>query len=220
ERFHEHGGIDFIYVVFVDHPAIQSSQRQGDFFRQLRPTIVEEPREKQSQESGAYGDTGKNEFRGVSGLGFSAFGGLLRRRALARSDLLRTRAWNGAMEYRSQKLIETIAAAKRSGNADVSAKHRKERENHQRNQHDLWTLVNAAVPMSVRAMSIMAMAVMTVTGFSLSTILAEERHEPQSEHVERSDEGGDHADQPINPICLVGAPQDFVFAEEARQARN
>src|SRR6185437_7398566 len=218
ERFHEHGGIDFIYVVFVDHPAIQSSQRQGDFFRQLRPTIVEEPREKQSQESGAYGDTGKNEFRGVSGLGFSAFGGLLRRRALGRSDLLRTRARNGAMEYRSQKLNETIAAAKRSGNANVSAKHREERQNHQRNQHDLRAFVNAvAVSMPVRRMRVIAM---TVTGFGLSAILTEERHEPQSEHVERSDEGGDHADQPINPICLVGAPQDFVFAEEARQARN
>src|SRR5947207_2698185 len=51
--------------------------------------------------------------------------------------------------------------------------------------------------------------------------LAEEGHEPQPEHVKRSQSGGDNGDSPQDPVAMsgagVGLPQNLVFAEEAGQ---
>src|SRR5436305_4805896 len=51
-----------------------------------------------------------------------------------------------------------------------------------------------------------------------AAIFAEKCHEPEAEHVEGGDECGDDSNQPIGPACLIGAPQDFIFAEETCQA--
>src|SRR6266436_6748251 len=54
-------------------------------------------------------------------------------------------------------------------------------------------------------------------------IVAKEGHEPQPEHVERSDKRGKDADQPIHPAPLgagISHPQDFVFGEESSQRRE
>src|SRR5438309_12026737 len=51
-----------------------------------------------------------------------------------------------------------------------------------------------------------------------TAVLNEECHEPEAEHVERGYECGADSNQPIGPACLIGAPQDFIFAEETCQA--
>src|SRR5581483_8454776 len=53
-----------------------------------------------------------------------------------------------------------------------------------------------------------------------AAVLAEERQKPQAEHVERGDERGYYSGQPVGPACLVGTPEDGVFAEEACQPWN
>src|SRR5438270_6089445 len=64
------------------------------------------------------------------------------------------------------------------------------------------------------------MFLMSVRGSSRATILSEEGHEPQPEHIEGGQQRGDNSDQPINPAHLVGAPQNFILAEEAGEWRN
>src|SRR5579872_1328941 len=54
----------------------------------------------------------------------------------------------------------------------------------------------------------------------MSTVFAEECHEPQAEHVERGHEGSKDADCPIGPACLIGAPKDFILAEKAGERKN
>src|SRR5216683_6938842 len=52
------------------------------------------------------------------------------------------------------------------------------------------------------------------------TIVAEEGHEPQPEHIERSNKCCDDADQPKHPASEragISHPQDLVFGEEASQ---
>src|SRR5712692_9147579 len=52
------------------------------------------------------------------------------------------------------------------------------------------------------------------------TIVAEEGHEPQPEHIERSNKCCDDADQPKHPASVragISHPQDLVFGEEASQ---
>src|SRR5580704_6138 len=53
-----------------------------------------------------------------------------------------------------------------------------------------------------------------------STVIAEERHVPQTEHVEGYNERGHYADCPVHPTGLVSLPEDFVLAPEARQGRD
>src|SRR5215469_2021637 len=48
-----------------------------------------------------------------------------------------------------------------------------------------------------------------------SAIIAKESHEPEPEHIERSDEGGRHSDKPVSRICLISTCQNFILAEES-----
>src|SRR5262252_4377555 len=62
-------------------------------------------------------------------------------------------------------------------------------------------------------------AVAMVVSFR-SAVVAEKRHEPKPEHVERRNECGDYPNQPEHPASMsarVCLPQNLVFAEEARQ---
>src|SRR3954452_12473489 len=56
--------------------------------------------------------------------------------------------------------------------------------------------------------------------FDLSTILPEESHEPQPEHIKGCQERREHAYQPVNPTSLISPPQNLVLAEEPGQRRN
>src|SRR5246500_4781121 len=51
-------------------------------------------------------------------------------------------------------------------------------------------------------------------GFS-AAVIAKESHEPEPEHIERSDEGGRHSDKPVRWSCLVSTCQNFILAEES-----
>src|SRR5579859_8212120 len=53
-----------------------------------------------------------------------------------------------------------------------------------------------------------------------AAIIPKECHEQKAEHVKRSDERGDGADQPVNPVRLVRLPQDFVLAPETSEGGN
>src|SRR2546426_621775 len=56
--------------------------------------------------------------------------------------------------------------------------------------------------------------------FRGSAIRPSERHEPQPEHVKRSQKRGEKADQPIGPARLVCPPKNLVLAEEPGERRN
>src|ERR1044071_3271049 len=71
-----------------------------------------------------------------------------------------------------------------------------------------------AMTMSVRVMS------MRVVAVGIAFVLSKEREEPHAEHVERCDESCDHSHKPVNPILLVGLPQNFIFAEEPGKRRD
>ena len=120
------------------------------------------------------------------------------------------------MKHRRKELIEVVVAAHGAGNANPSADDREDGQNHQRQQHDFGTFMNAAVavavssrsrrrrivmgrfiPPEVRSMS--CMLGMAVDFFRRAAVLAEERHEPQAEHVEGGQECGEDADQPSRP---------------------
>src|SRR5215510_2429860 len=55
--------------------------------------------------------------------------------------------------------------------------------------------------------------------FSQSQV-AEESHEPQAEHVKRSQQRGDDSDHPKRPVVKKSLPKNFVFTEEAAQGRE
>src|SRR6185503_460024 len=55
---------------------------------------------------------------------------------------------------------------------------------------------------------------------SRSTIVSKESHEPQPEHVEGGDKGGNQSYQPVHPVRFVRPPQYFVLAEKACQGWN
>src|SRR5271169_3471000 len=48
-----------------------------------------------------------------------------------------------------------------------------------------------------------------------AAVVPPKRHEQQTEHVKRSDESGNQADQPINPVRLISLPENLIFAPEA-----
>src|SRR5215468_859438 len=50
--------------------------------------------------------------------------------------------------------------------------------------------------------------------------VAEEGHEPQPEHVKRSQKRGNDSHQPKRWVVKKGLPKDFVFTEEAAQGRE
>src|ERR1700757_4148388 len=84
----------------------------------------------------------------------------------------------------------------------------KKREDHQRNQHDHRTLVRRAVPI----VPVAGVGVSMIINLD-SVVVTEKRHKEQTEHVERSDESGDDADQPEDPATVragIGLPQNFV----------
>src|SRR5246127_3988418 len=93
------------------------------------------------------------------------------------------------------------------------ADHGKNGENHQRNQHDHGALMRIAVP----AVSMTMSRSMALFRRFAAAVIAKESHEPEPEHIERSDEGGRHSDKPVRWICLVSTCQNFILAEESCQ---
>src|SRR5207248_4224612 len=137
---------------------------------------------------------------------FFALSLFLRRRRFTSLRVFSIQYRRGRAEDRPKKFVEVIAAAERSRNSNPSTNNRKRRKKNQRRKHDPWTLMNAAVPMPMC--------------FGIASILSEERHEEQPEHVERADERGNETDKPEDPTRLVRPPEDFVLAEESGERRN
>src|SRR5882762_10996034 len=97
------------------------------------------------------------------------------------------------VKYRRQEIFKIVM------NANPSADKRKYGKDNERPQHYPRTLMRIAVAMFVsvgrgrprpRVVPIMR---------GCPAIVAEKRHEPEPEHVERSDKGRNDADQPIHP---------------------
>ena len=65
-----------------------------------------------------------------------------------------------------------------------------------------------------------SVAAMTVTRLRLSAVCAKERHEPQAEHVKRSQECRDQSHQPVRPTRLIRTPQNFIFTEKSGESWN
>src|SRR5215469_1155699 len=97
--------------------------------------------------------------------------------------------------------------------ANESAHDGEQCKDHQRYQHDGRALMRFA--MSMISLPVCAMAVRI---HLRSAVVAEKRHKQQPEHIERSDEGGNDSDQPVNPASVLtgkGFPENFVLAPEA-----
>src|SRR5271156_5354083 len=105
--------------------------------------------------------------------------------------------------------------------AEESSKDRKNSEDHERTEHYPRTLVRPSVAVRVVTMRIISMRIMTVRFLHCrAAIIATEGHVHQAEHIKGSDESSDHADQPVDPACAKGLPENFVFGPEAGQRRN
>src|SRR5579871_4690963 len=56
-----------------------------------------------------------------------------------------------------------------------------------------------------------------------TVVVAEKCHKEQPEHVERCDEGGNDANQPVHPTSMLAGkrlPENFVLAPEACEWRD
>ncbi len=114
--------------------------------------------------------------------------------------------------------------------ADESPDDRQHGQDHQRPQHHPRAFMRLAVsvwrgnscPRSARLIVITVPISITAMGsvHCRASVLAAECHVHQPEHIERRDESGNHANQPIDRACAIGFPKNFVFRPEARERRD
>src|ERR1700685_2243204 len=98
-----------------------------------------------------------------------------------------------------------------------SAHDGKKCHDHEGNQHHHWSFVRLSVAVSILPVGGMDSSMLVNLR---APIVSPKRHEQQTEHIERSEEGGDDADQPINPTGLISLPEDFILAPESRERRD
>src|SRR5262249_36859506 len=118
-----------------------------------------------------------------------------------------------------------------AGNTNISTEDRESSKDDEWRQHYPRAFMNSAVSVwrgrprpryfvSGQMCPMPGMLFMSMLCPRCSPVVAKESHEQQSKHVEGRDKRGHNPDQPIYPAGLIGAPQDFVFAEETRETRN
>src|SRR5437660_1985978 len=108
-------------------------------------------------------------------------------------------------------------------NANPPADEGKYGKDNERPQHHPRTLMRIAVAMLVSVWRGRPRPRVVTIMRAGPTIVAEEGHEPQPEHVERSYKCCDDADQPIHPAPLragISHPQNLVLREESGKGRE
>src|SRR5208283_2477758 len=123
------------------------------------------------------------------------------------------------LENGCEKMLETTA------DPDPSTNQRQQRQDEQWAEHHPRTFVRLAMPVCIVSVFGFVMQGVRVGGLMFhvvrggaSAIIAEEGHEPQPERVERSDQRGDDADQPIHPASVITGisfPENLVFREKS-----
>src|SRR6185312_15607754 len=202
----------------MDQGAIGEAQVVSNALGKLRTAVVEEPGKNQSEHGNAHRSSCQFTLQGLFRFG------ILRSLRLGAEIFRRARWFRTGMEDRSQELVKAVMSAERFGNANPSHDNGTQRQHNQGSEHDPRTFVYVSavtvISMSMgaglgglharlmtrirpsRTRSVdSARRLFVLVVYRLAS-LAEERHEPEPEHVERGHAGGDPADEPEDPASV------------------